>query len=184
MRRRSGPRAARAAVVPVTQVPSGKTKDHQVSANGSAMRARADRQCQRQGRPRQCECPDRNAVPEPEGVKCGGVPRRQSLMCGGAQQIAAVMDCPSGPSTIHTVGTRAGVKGPGSAKPARHRTVTQAEASRLAGEHRVAAEQHGEPGRPWRRMRDEQRSGRRRNHRRHDGHQPAAEGVRRAGCVG
>ena len=92
-----------------------------------------------------------------------------------------MIDWPSGPSTIHSVGTIRAATDVFRGRPAGTRSgrSPRADASRLARtwHSRPAA---GRPGLPGGQVRDQQGTGRRRHHRRHHRHQPATEGDVRA----
>jgi len=66
-----------------------------------------DRQCCRQSDPQHRESPDRHTVEDREDAHAAGHRRGHSQRRVSPEKSCAVMDCPSGPSAIHNVGTRA-----------------------------------------------------------------------------
>ena len=77
-----------------------------------------------------------------------------------------MIDWPSGPSTIHNVGTSAGGPTPCRASLSHHQRDHDHRGERRQREHRVTGHEQGQPGDRRRGVRQQQRAGRGRDHRR------------------
>jgi hypothetical protein len=104
---RVAPVRAASAEVPVTQVPTGKVNDHQAGPNGR--RSRAARTVKADARHAHSRAKPQSGTPRT-------TPRTTNPVAYGAgstdsaavpSRFAAVIACPSGPSTIQSVGTAA-----------------------------------------------------------------------------
>jgi len=93
-------------MVPVTQVPTGNVKLHQVSANGSRPGARAVRTVIAAASTSQTMANPQTGIPYSSAATVAPVPYGAGSTCAATlpRLLAAVTDCPSGPSTIHSVG--------------------------------------------------------------------------------
>ena len=102
-------RAARA-MVPVTQVPTGNVKLHQVRANGSRPpAARAVRSVIAAASTSHIIANPHTGTPYSRAATAAPVPygAGSTGLAALARLLVAVTDCPSGPSTIHSVGAMA-----------------------------------------------------------------------------
>jgi hypothetical protein len=96
-------------MVPVTQVPTGNVKLHQVSANGSPRAVRAVRRVIAAASTSHTMANPHTGIPYSSAATVAPVPYGAGSTWTAARPrlLAAVTDCPSGPSTIHSVGAMA-----------------------------------------------------------------------------